>query len=93
MKKYISFLIIFQKTHNIWQKNNEKEYDSNENDLLYDWKFLNGRRHGKEKEYNKEMNLVFEGEFSNGKRNGIGKEYNDYKELIFDGNYIYGKKI
>ena len=52
-----------------------KEYN-NLNILIYEGKYLNGKRNGKGKEYNKNGELIFEGEFLNGKKwNGIGKEY------------------
>ena len=37
--------------------------------------YLNGKRNGKGKEYDKFGKLIFEGEYINGERNGKGKEY------------------
>ena len=42
----------------------------------YEGEYLNGKRNGKGKEYNKNGELIFEGEFLNGKKwNGKGEEY------------------
>ncbi len=58
----------------------------------YEGEFLNGKRNGKGKEYNKNGILIYEGEFLNGKINGKGKEYNHNKKLIFEGEFINGYK-
>ena len=51
-----------------------KEYDINDDKLIYEGEYLNGERNGKGKEYNNNGELIFEGEFKNGKRwNGIFK--------------------
>ena len=53
---------------------------------------MNGKRHGKFKEYDNNK-LIFEGEFLNDKRwNGKGKEYDDDGNLEFDGKYLKGIK-
>ena len=50
---------------------------------------MNGKRHGKGKEYYYNGGLEFEGEYLNGKRHGKGKEYNKDGELIFEGEYFH----
>ena len=77
-------------------KGKGKEYDSYDNNLIYEGEFLNGERNGKGKEYegyyfNK---LIFEGEYLKGKRwNGkiIGSEKNN-QGFVFEGEYIIGQK-
>ena len=56
----------------------------------YRGEYLNGKKHGKGKEY-VDGELVFEGEYANGEKNGKGKEYLHGK-LEFEGEYINGKK-
>ena len=43
-----------------------KEY--NENKLIYEGEYLNGKRNGKGKEYDLNDKLIFEGEYLNGKK-------------------------
>ena len=69
-----------------------KEYNSQDNSLIYEGEYLNGERNGKGKEYDSDGNLKFEGEYLNGKRNGKGKEYDFDGNLKFEGEYFYGKK-
>ena len=59
--------------------------------LNYDGEYLNGKRHGKGKEYSY-GNLIYEGEFLIGKRNGTGKEYFYSSSPIFEGEYLNGKR-
>ena len=74
-------------------KTKGKEYDRCSKDLLlFEGEYLNGKRNGKGKEYDKDGKLIFEGEYLNGKRNGKGKEYNDDGILIFEGKYLNGKR-
>ena len=40
-----------------------EEYNLVKGVLLFDGKYLNGRKHGKGREYNKEGILIFEGEY------------------------------
>ena len=68
---------------------NEKIND-NFGDILYKVEYLNGKRNGKGKEYNKKGELIFEGEYLNGKKSKR-KEYLNGK-LIFEGEYLNGKK-
>ena len=50
---------------------------------------MNGKRHGKGKEYENSGNLSFEGTYLNGKRHGKGKEYY-FGRVIFDGEFSNG---
>ena len=47
--------------------------------------YLNGKRHGKGKEYDYLGFLIFEGEYFNGKKRK-GKGYNKYKDIIYEIN-------
>ena len=70
-------------------KESGKEYNEN-NELIYEGNFLNGKRNGIGKEYNDYKKIKFEGEFKNGKRNGKGKEFYYDKEIKFEGEYKNG---
>ena len=50
--------------------------------LKYEGEYLNGQRHGKGKEYNKQGDLIYEGDYLNGKKHGQGKEYYDQGSFI-----------
>ena len=51
-----------------------KVYDNNNNNLLiFEGEYLNGKRNGKRKKYYIGGNLLFEGAYINDKRNGKGK--------------------
>ena len=68
-----------------------KEYNGYDNVLIFEGRYLNGKRNGKGKEFYQNGLIKFEGEYLNGKRNGKGKEYlNDI--LIFEGEYKNGEK-
>ena len=56
--------------------------------------YLNGKRKGKEKEYDKYGTgvILFEGNYLNGKRHGEGELYFKTKDLKFKGEYLNGKK-
>ena len=69
-----------------------KEYDIFNDMLLFEGEYLNGKRNGKGKEYNKFGSLIFNGEYLNGKRNGKGKEYK-YGKLVFEGEYLNDKEL
>ena len=58
--------------------------------LIFDGEYLNGKRNGKGKEYNKKGKLIFEGEFKNNYRSK-GKEYVN-ERLEFEGEYMFNKK-
>ena len=77
-------------------ENNEgkgKEYNGYNDKLLFEGKYLNGKRNGEGYEYNDKGKLIFAGLYLNGKRNGKGYEYNDKGKLIFEGEYLNGKKL
>ena len=73
----------------IYEINNEngkgKEYDI-EGNLIFEGKYLNGKRNGYGREYDF-SSLIFEGEYLNGKKHGWGREYSS-KTLIFKGKYF-----
>ena len=57
--------------------------------MIFEGKFLNGKRNGKGKEYYENGEIDFEGEYLNGKRNGKGKEYDrSFGKVIFEGEYL-----
>ena len=62
-------------------------YKPSETDLIFEGEYLNGKKHGKVKEYGFGK-IKFEGEYLNGQRNGKGKEYHNYNGYyIFEGEY------
>ena len=69
-----------------------KEINYIDNALIFEGEYLNGKRHGKGKEFYENGQIKFEGEYLYGKRNGKGKEYNKYGKLIFEGEYLNGQK-
>ena len=69
-----------------------KEYDDCSGSLNFEGQYLNGKKHGKGKEYYYDGKIRFEGKYLNGKKNGIGKEYDYDGKLIFDGEYLNGVK-
>ena len=60
-----------------------KEYKNNI--LIYEGKYLEGKRNGEGKEYDNSGEIIFEGEYLYGFKHK-GKEYNN-KKLIFEGEY------
>ena len=68
-----------------------KEKEFNDLKLIFKGYYINGKRNGKGKEYNKEGKLIFEGEYKNGIKNGKGIEYNG-EDILFVGEYLNGKK-
>ena len=60
-------------------------------ELKFEGEYLNGKRHGKGKEYLNGI-LIYEDEYLNGQRNGKGKEFYDKGKLKFEGEYKFGKK-
>ena len=66
----------FSKRYIIYESNRKgKEFNANDDSLLFEGEYINGERNGKGKEYDKDEKLVYEGEYLKGKRNGKGKEY------------------
>ena len=66
-----------------------KEYSVDNNQLVFEGEYKNGRRNGKGKEYEKNGEIIYEGEYLNGKRNGKGKENGRF---AFEGEFLRGKK-
>ena len=58
--------------------------------MRYEGGYLNGKRHGKGKEYY-DGELFFDGEYLNGKKHGEGKEY-DSGNLMFEGKFLNNKR-
>jgi len=52
--------------------------------LIYEGEYLNGKRHGKGKEYNCMGDLVYEGEYLNGERIEKRKEWYFNNKLKFE---------
>ena len=70
-----------------------KEYNGENESLIFEGEYLNGQRNGKGKEYWRNNRMIFEGKYLNGKRNGKGREYDfSNSKLIFEGEYINGKR-
>jgi len=61
-----------------------KKYNIYNDKLLFEGEYLNGKRKGKDKEYNFDGSILFEGEYKDGKRNGKGKKYYDNEILKFE---------
>ena len=52
-------------------------FELSTNIKIFEGEYLNGKKHGKGKEYNNKGKIKFEGEYLNGEKNGKGKEYED----------------
>ena len=75
----------------IYEKDRKgKLYNAYEDRLLFEGEFLNGKKHGKGKEYTYIGKINFEGEYLNGIINGKGKEYFDDGKIKYEGNYLNG---
>ena len=85
-KRYSGKYIIFENNRK------GKEYNSYNDKLLFEGEYLNGKRHGKGREYDKHFNIIFEGEYLNDKRNGKGIEYYPNRNVLFIGEYLNGKR-
>ena len=70
------------------RKDKIKIFSYPSNILLFNGKYLNGKKNGKVKEYNEDGVLIFDGEYLNGKKNGKAKEYDRRNHLIFEGEYL-----
>ena len=84
----INYKILSEKYIIYETKEKGKEYDY-EGDLIYEGEFLDGKRHGKGKEYD-HYGLRYEGEYLNGKRHGKGKEFAGDGSILFEGEYLNG---
>ena len=60
-----------------------KEYETNYGNLIYEGEYLNGKRHGKGKEYNFYKRLTFEGEYLYDLK-WNGKGYDKSKNIIYE---------
>ena len=82
----IGYNIVGDKVYEIKEgKGHVKECDFYCGELLFEGEYLNGERHGKGKDYDKDGKLLFEGEYLNGNKwNGKGYDQN--------GNIIYELK-
>ena len=67
-----------------------KEYSLEDDVLIFEGDYLNGKKHGHGKELYLNGEVKFEGDYLNGRRNGCGKEYDNENKLIFEGNYLDG---
>ena len=65
-----------------------KEYDD-DNDLIFEGEYLNGKKNGKGKEYELGK-LIYEGEFYKGKRHRKVKDYDNFEKEV---KYYKGKRI
>ena len=74
------------------KKGNGKIYKADTNQLLFEGRYLNGKKNGKGKEFDDNNNVVFEGEYLEGKKwNGIIKTYYDNQRIKFEGTYKAGE--
>ena len=73
--------------------NKIREYNGNNNRLIFEGYYINNKRNGEGKEYNENHDLIFEGEYLNGKKwKGKYYEYDDEtNNLIFESEYLNGK--
>ena len=62
-------------------------YNIDQKVLKYEGEYLNGKRHGKGKEYSKYKSLRYEGEFRNGKYHGQGKLFDEYFGILGKAKY------
>ena len=77
--------------YKIAEKNGKgKEYNINNNILIFEGEYLNGKRNGKGKEYYNNGKLMLEGEYLNGKRWNV-KGYNKNGIIEFELNNGNGK--
>ena len=60
-----------------------KEYNKYNDKLIYEGEYLNGKRNGKGKEYDRYEYLIFVGEFLKGKR-WNGKGYDGYNHVLYE---------
>ena len=67
-----------------------KEFSLDENILIFEGDYLNGKKNGNGKEFYLNGDIKFEGEYLNGRRYGKGKEYDVENKLKFEGNYSHG---
>ena len=85
IQKYLDISIInykyFKGRYIIYESNGiGKIYDVYFGKLIFEGKYLNGKKNGNGIEYDCKGNKLFEGEYLNGEKNGKGKEY--YYEMV-----------
>ena len=95
-KKFCLTLIDFKRLsgrYKVEENGKTKEYNFDNDKLVFEGQYANGKRNGKGKEYNEKENLIFEGEYLNGKKwTGKAKEYDeDTGKLILEYEYSNGK--
>ena len=85
-------------------KERVKIYNAFDDKIIYEGEYLNGKKHGKGKEYNEFGVVMFEGEYFNGKRiiegntgldefnEGFVYQFDECKKLIYEGEYLNGKR-
>ena len=64
-----------------------KEYSLEDDILIFEGEYLNGKKNGHGKEFYLNGDIKFEGEYLNGRRNGFGREYDYENKIKFEGNY------
>ena len=68
--------------------------EKEKNKLEFEGEYLNGKKNGKGKSYDKNGKLYFEGEYLDGNyHNGKLTKYDENGELLFEGEYINGKMM
>ena len=62
--------------------------------LEFEGEYINGKRNGNGKEYDKNGEIVYEGEkeYLNGKKNGKVKSYKMGDSLCFEGEFLNGEE-
>ena len=72
-------------------KTKGKEYNVDDNTLIYEGEYKNGEKSGKGKEYYDMDKLLFEGEYLNRLKNGKGKAYSPLSTKVeYEGEFIDG---
>ena len=67
-----------------------KEYEKDK--IVFEGEYLNGKKHGKGKEYTIDGKIKYDGEYYDGERwKGMAWNYYSNGELEYEGEYIYGK--
>ena len=67
-----------------------KEYSLEDDILIFEGEYIDGKKNGHGKELYLNGDIKFEGEYLNGRRDGPGKEYDYENKLKFEGNYSHG---
>ena len=85
-------------------KGRVKIYNAFDDKIIYEGEYLNGKKHGKGKEFNENGKVMFEGEYLNGERiiegntgldefnEGFVYQYDSRNRLIYEGEYLNGKR-